>query len=85
MGCNCKEEKYKGVRKVSDDGMPVLVPMKGLRKFFSVVVRVVLGIFLSVIVIIVLPFVIVYVVFSSVFGKGLKINLKKLFRLNDGK
>jgi hypothetical protein len=84
MGCHCKEDKYNGVRKVSDDGNPVLMPMKGLRKFFSIVFRVVLGIFVSAIVIIVLPFAIVYVVFSAAFGKTVRINLKKMFRLNGG-
>lgn len=84
MGCHCKEDKYNGVRKVSDDGKPVLIPMKGLRKFFSIVFRAAFGILLSAIVIIALPFAIVYVVFSAAFGKGVRIDLKKMFRLNGG-
>ncbi len=85
MGCNCKEDTYKGVRKYSDDGKPVLKPMKGVSKVMSVVLRVVLGILVSAIVIVALPFVAVYVVISAAFGKGVTINIKKLFRLNGGK
>lgn len=85
MGCNCKEETYSGAKKYSDDGGKVLEPMKGARKILSVILRVFIGIFLSIIVIVVLPFAIVYIVFSSVFGKGVTINIKKLFRLNGGK
>lgn len=84
MGCNCKEETYNGVRKHSDDGNQVLEQMKGVRKLLSVVLRVIIGILLLAIVIVALPFVVVYVIISAAFGKGVTINLKKLFRLNGG-
>lgn len=84
MGCNCKEDTYNGVKKYSDDGKPVLEQLKGFRKIISIVLRVILGILVSIIVIVVLPFAIVYVIFSAAFGKGVTINIKKLFRLNGG-
>ena len=84
MGCNCKEDTYKGVRKLSDDGKPVLEELKGFKKILSVVFRVIIGILLSIIVIIVLPFTVIYVVFAAAFGKGVTINLKKVLR-NNGK
>lgn len=84
MGCNCKEETYNGIKKYSDDGKQVLEEFKGFRKVVLVVFRVILGILLSIIVIVALPFAIVYVVFFAMFGKGVTINIKKLFRLNGG-
>ena len=83
MGCACKEKSDK-VAKYTDDKKPALEPLKGVRKVFSVIMRVILGILLFSIVIIAIPFIIVYVVFVTVFGGTVKINLKKLFRLNVG-
>lgn len=85
MGCKCKEKSYSGVRKYSDDGNPVLQDKKGIRKIISVVFRLIIGIFLIAIVIVTLPFFIVYILGSAVFGKGVKIDIKKLFRLNERK
>ena len=84
MGCKCKEDSEK-VGKYTDDGKPALEPLRGFRKVLSVILRVLLGILLFSLVIITLPFVVIYVIFMAIFGKTVKINLKKLFRLNVGK
>ena len=83
MGCNCKEDTYKGVRRHSDDGKPILEPMKGVRKVLSIILRVLFGILLSAIVIVALPFAVVYVVFAAAFGNGVTINFKRLLRHNE--
>ena len=70
--------------KYTEDGKPVLEPLKGMRKAAAVVVRVLFGIFLFSIVIIALPFAFVYVGLMVTFGKEVRINLKKLFRLDGG-
>ena len=85
MTCNCKEEKYEGVKKYSGDKKRVLEPMNGVRKVFTFIIRVLFGILVSVIVIVTLPFVVVYVVISAVFGKSVTINLKKVLRRKNGK
>lgn len=83
MACKCKEESYSSVKKYSDDGKPVLEQIKGVKKVLFVIFRVIFGVLLSAIVIVMLPLTIVYVVFASLFGKGLKINIKKI--LNNGR
>ena len=85
MGCKCKEKTYRNVRKYSDEGGTVLQTKKGLKKMMSVFFRVVIGIFLIAIVIITLPFFIVYIMVRIVLGKDVKIDIKKLLRLNERK
>ena len=82
MSCNCKEETYSGVKKYSDDGAEVLVPKTFVGKVFSFIFRLVFGILLSVIVIIALPFAVLYTIFVAIFGKGVSVNIKKVFKLN---
>jgi hypothetical protein len=85
MSCNCKEEAYNGVKKYSDDGGEILKPRNVFGIVLTFIFRLIYGIFLSAIVIIALPFVILYVVFASVFGKGVTVDIKKLFKLNGKK
>ena len=84
MGCKCKENTD-AIGKYADDGNAAMEPLRGLRKAGAVLLRVLFGIFLFIIVIVALPFAVGYVVFMVAFGKSVRINLKKLFRLNDGK
>ena len=82
MGCKCKENIDK-IGKYSDDKTSIFKPTTGLRKSVSVLVRTIISIFLFLIVIIALPFAFIYVGLMVAFGKEVKINLKKLFRLDD--
>lgn len=84
MGCKCKENSEK-LSKYTEDGKPVLKPLRGIQKILAVIGRVILLILLFSIVIVILPFAILVVIFLAVFGKNVKINLKKLFRLNGRK
>ena len=81
MGCKCKEDSER-LSKYTEDGKPALEPLKGFRKVMAVVLRVLLGILLSPIVIIAIPLAIIIVIVVAVCGGNVKINLKKLFRLN---
>lgn len=81
MGCNCKENTEK-VSKYTDDGKPIFKPMSRMKKVWNSILRVFLGILVFVLVIISLPFAVIYVSISAIFGKGVRINLKKLSRLN---
>ena len=81
MSCKCKEDSER-LSKYTEDGKPALEPLKGFRKVIAVVLRVLLGILLSPIVIIAIPLAIVVVMVVVVSGGNVKINLKKLFRLN---
>jgi len=85
MGCKCKEKTYRNVKKYSDEGGTVLQTKKGVKKMMSIFLRFIIGIFLIAIVIIALPFFVVYIVVRIVLGKDVKIDIKKLFRLNERK
>lgn len=84
MGCKCKENGEK-LGKYTEDGKSPLKQLKGLMKAVAVLLRVLLAIFVFLIVIVALPFVVLYVIIMVVFGKEVKINLRKLFRFKDGK
>lgn len=85
MGCKCKEKTYRNVKKYSDEGGTVLQAKKGVKKMMTIFLRLIIGIFLIAIVIIALPFFVVYIVVRIVLGKDVKIDIKKLFRLNERK
>lgn len=85
MSCNCKEEKYKNIKRYSDDGENVLESFGVFRKVFSFLSRVVFGILVFVLVIITLPIIVVVIILSAIFGHGVKIDLRRLFRLNGRK
>ncbi|MBP5722661.1 MAG: hypothetical protein J6X18_03670 [Bacteroidales bacterium] len=83
MGCKCKEDSEK-LSKYTEDGKPALESLKGFRKVLAVVGSILLGILLLPIVIVALPLLIIFVIVAVVFGRSVRINLKKLFRLNGG-
>lgn len=79
MGCNCKKTAEKA-GKYSNDGSSGLEMVHGIESVFMFLLRVIVSILAISLIIIIFPFIIVWVIVGSITGKGIRINLKKLFK-----
>ena len=84
MGCNCKKNADK-LSKYSDDKGTVLVPLSGFRKVFQFCVRAVVITFVVFALTLCTPIFLVYIFIKFLFGSQVKINIKKIVGLVNGK
>lgn len=81
MGCNCKKTA-ENAGKYSDDGIGVEV-VKGLGRIPIFLLRALLTILAVSLIIVILPFFLLWITFRMIIGKDVKINLRKLLRINE--
>lgn len=81
MGCNCKKTSDASA-KYSDDGKTPLKRLSGISLVLAFVGKLFISILAFGLIIVILPFFLLYVFFCIITGKGIRINLNKLFRIN---
>lgn len=81
MACNCKKTA-EIAGKYSDDGNGLEI-VKGFGKIPVFLLRTLLTILAVSLIIVILPFFLLWIVFRMIIGKDVKINLRKLLKLNE--